>query len=106
MSNLEKAKELQSARDKAYYAWYDGVREMLSDSVERKVIDENEEDVEGMLVTFDGMDCHIDAIKYNSSHNELKVHIIMEDWEECDKWDFIHRMEREDIDNVFENIVW
>lgn len=104
--NKKKAIELLRERDRVYYEWKNGIRKMLTDSKERKVIDENEEEVEGMLVTINGMDCYINAIKYNSSHNRLKVHIIMEDYKECDKWEFIHWMESSHVDSVLENIVW
>ena len=113
MSKKDEVKALQDARDKAYLAWVNKIKNLLSDGTAREVTDENSDEeldgkpFNGLVVSSGaGFDYHVDKIRYNISHSEFKLHIVARDYEKADVWLAEYNFSVEGLDAVLESIVW
>ena len=113
MKTKKELQEMSAAIGKAVRAYHDAIFDNLKEGGKEYAVHGFNDEEEGQRIDIHGrhddlVNILVDKVRYtpNDSIGVVEIHIAEEDYEETDYWMNIHNIGIDDMDYIYDYIVW
>lgn len=113
MKTVEELSELSNAIGKAICTYHNAIFNNLKESGKEHKVQGDDEEEEGLRLSIHGrhdnlVNVLVDKVRFrpNDGGGVIEIHIVEEDYKDCDYWLDGNFIGSDDVDYVYDAIVW